>query len=151
MKKILIIDDEPPIARLIGAALKTAGLEHAVDYCRDGAQGKIKAAQDEYDLITLDLNMPLMDGFEALEEMKANAKSANTPVVILTAEDDAGLHLRLRQSGAAAIVMKPVSIEDLGALLGRALAGEPIEEDSGPEGDTDLRGMASAEPPGTPD
>jgi two-component system copper resistance phosphate regulon response regulator CusR len=151
MKRILIIDDDPPIARLIGAALKAEGVEHAVEYCRDGAPGKIKAAQDEYDLITLDLNMPLMDGFEALEEMKSHARSADTPVVIVTAEDDAATHLRLRESGAAAVVTKPLSVEDLGALLGKALSGQPIEEGAGPAGDADLRGMGSAEPPNTPE
>jgi DNA-binding response OmpR family regulator len=147
VKKILIIDDEPPIARLIGIALKSAGVDHTVDYQRDGALGKIKAAQGDYDLITLDINMPLMDGVEALQEMKANRTSADTPVVVVTAEDDAALHSRLMDAGAAAVATKPISVEDLGQLLAKVLAGEPLEEISGPGGDADLQGLDVAEPP----
>jgi CheY-like chemotaxis protein len=127
MKTVLVIDDEPPIARLVAAALKSAGVEHTVDYYSDGAQGKIRAAEGDYDLITLDINMPLMDGFEALEEMKSNPQSADTPVVVLTAEDDDAVHRGLTSAGAAAVVTKPVRIEDLGKLLSRVLSGESVE------------------------
>jgi CheY-like chemotaxis protein len=131
MKKILVIDDEAPIARLIATVLKSADIEHTMDYCSDGAQGKIKAAQGEYDLITLDINMPLMDGVEALEEMKGNPKSAAIPVVVITADDDPDLHARLLGAGAAAVVTKPAPAEDLGKLLTQILSDADIRPLSG--------------------
>jgi CheY-like chemotaxis protein len=136
MKKILVIDDEAPIARLIATVLKSAGIEHTMDYCSDGAQGKIKAAQGEYDLITLDINMPLMDGVEALEEMKGNPKSAAIPVVVITADDDPDLHARLLGAGAAAVVTKPAPAEDLGKLLTQILS------------DADIRPLSGTDDPG---
>jgi CheY-like chemotaxis protein len=148
MKTILVIDDEAPIARLIGAALKSAGVDHTVDYYSDGAQGKIKAAQGEYDLITLDINMPLMDGMEALVEMKSDPKSAATPVVVVTAEDDEGVHRDLMGAGAAAVITKPVTVEDLGKVLSQVLAGQPVDALLGPEKDPDLQDLGG---PGVPD
>ncbi len=143
MRKILVIDDQAPIARLVTSALKSAGIEHTMDYCSDGAQGKIKAAQGEYDLISLDINMPLMDGVEALEEMKGNPKSASIPVVVITADEDTELHARLLGAGAAAVVTKPAPADDLGKLLERVLAGEDVREVSAPAGDSDLAPLDS--------
>lgn len=84
MKRILVIDDEPVVAQLIGLALQKANLEHTLDYCSDGGQGRVKAAEGIYDLIALDLAMPLMDGIAALEEIKRNPRSASIPVVVIT-------------------------------------------------------------------
>jgi CheY-like chemotaxis protein len=143
MRKILVIDDEAPIARLITTVLKSTGIEHTMDYCSDGAQGKIKAAQGEYDLISLDINMPLMDGVEALEEMKGNPKSAGIPVVVITADEDPDLHARLLSAGAAAVVTKPAPAEDLGKLLEQVLAGGDVRPLSAPGGDSDLAPLDS--------
>ena len=152
MRRILVIDDEPPIARLIGLVLKGAGVDHQMDYCSDGAQGKIKAAQGEYDLITLDINMPLMGGVEALQEMKRNPKSAATPVVVVTAEEDAELHRRLMEAGAATVITKPVDADGLGKQLSSVLSGQPIPGPLVSGGDkSELRPLlGDTAPPATP-
>ena len=139
MKKVLVIDDEPPVARLIAAALKSAGVEHSLDYCSDGAQGRAKAAQGQYDLITLDLHMPLMGGVEALREMKRDPKSAHIPVVVVTGQHDPAFHKRVMELGAAALITKPFQIDQLGTILGQVLAGEHIEPVASPDQDSDLR------------
>ncbi len=138
MKKILVIDDEPPVARLIGAALKAADIEHTIDYCSDGALGRTKAAHGQYDLITLDLLMPLMGGLEALRELKQNPNSASIPVVIVTAQKDPEFHRRAIELGAAALITKPFEINDLAAILAQLLAGEQVELPPGMPG-SDLR------------
>jgi CheY-like chemotaxis protein len=122
MKKVLVIDDEPLVARLMTEVLKMANLECRIDYCSDGGQGRAKAAQGKYDLISLDLAMPLMDGFEALEEIKRNPKSNQTPVVVVTGRLEAALHERAMQMGAAAVVTKPFNVWDLGNTLRLILA-----------------------------
>lgn len=127
MKKVLVIDDEPPVARLISAALDSADVEHTIDYCRDGGQGRTKAAHGGYDLITLDLHMPLMGGIEAIREMKRNPRSAGIPIVVVTGEEDPAFHNRARQFGAAAIIIKPFQIDLLGRILSRLLAGPQAE------------------------
>jgi CheY-like chemotaxis protein len=126
MKRILVIDDDPPIARLVGAALKAAGVEHSLDYCSDGAQGVIKATQGGYDLIALDLHMPFMGGVEALKEMGRSEKSAQIPVVVITAQEDPAFHRRARELGAVAVVTKPFSTGDLGNLLRQVLSTELV-------------------------
>jgi len=134
MKKILVIDDDAFVARLISAALQDADLEHAVDYCSDGGQGRLKAAQGGYDLISLDLAMPLMDGVAALAEMKQNPKSAHIPVVVITGHKDPTLHQRVMEMGATALLTKPFRAEEVSAVFRRILAGGqavPAEDDHG--------------------
>jgi len=141
MKRILVIDDEPTVARLIRAALEAAGVEHILDYCSDGAQGRTKAAQGQYDLITLDLHMPLMGGVEALREMKQNPKSADIPVVVITAQKDPTFHQRATQFGTAAVITKPFQVKELGSILARILVGEQFEQPLGVDQDPDLRSL----------
>ncbi len=125
MKKILVIDDEPTVAHLIAAALRSAGIQHTIDYCSDGAQGRRKAARGGYDLITLDRNMPVMTGDQALREIKRNRRCASVPVVVITAQKDPDFHEHVVELGAAALIVKPFHPRDLGAILQRILAGEP--------------------------
>lgn len=124
MKRVLVVDDEAPVARLVSAALKRVEIEHTLDYCSDGAQGRARAAQGGHDLIILDLAMPFMDGVAALEEIKRNPKSSRIPVVVLTAMRDSALHARVTELGAAALVTKPCKVGELGAILRIALSEE---------------------------
>jgi len=133
VKKILVIDDEAFVARLIKAALEAADVKHEIDYCSDGAQGRVKAAQGQYDLITLDLHMPFMGGIEALMEIKRNPTSANIPVVVVTAQSDPAFHRRALEMGAAALITKPFRSDELGRVLQQVLTGEPTEPPA-PEG-----------------
>jgi CheY-like chemotaxis protein len=126
MKRILVIDDDPPVARIVKAALDSVKVEHALDYCSDGGQGRAKAAQGGYDLICLDLSMPFMDGFEALGEMKRNPKSAQIPVVVITGEQEPEIHHRVMELGAAAVFTKPFEPVHLGHLLQHILAGGQV-------------------------
>jgi len=124
MKRILVIDDDPPVARMIEVALDMAKVEHVLDHCSDGGQGRAKAAQGSYDLICLDLSMPFMDGFEALGEMKRNPKSAHIPVAVITGAQEPEVHQRVMELGAAAIVTKPFEPMQLAGVLQQVLAGE---------------------------
>jgi chemosensory pili system protein ChpA (sensor histidine kinase/response regulator) len=127
MKRILVIDDDPPVARIVKAALDIVKVEHTLDYCSDGGQGRAKAAQGGYDLICLDLSMPFMDGFEALGEMKRNPKSAQIPVVVITGAQEPEMRQRVMELGAAAVFAKPFEPVHLGHLLQRVLAGEQVQ------------------------
>ena len=121
MKRVLVIEDEGYVARLVTLALEMRGVPAVVDHVADGGLGKIKAASGSYDLITLDIAMPLMDGVEALSAIKADPRSKDTPVVIITGVQDVGLEGKVRAMGAAEFIMKPFGVEDLGETLGRVL------------------------------
>jgi len=123
VKRVLVVDDDPSVSRLVSAALASIHVEHEIDYCSDGGQGRLKAAQGQYDLIALDLHMPFMGGVEALEEMKRNPKSARIPVVVITAQQDPAVHAQVRQLGALATVTKPFQVLDLVTIFRLAFAG----------------------------
>lgn len=131
MKRVLVVDDDPSVARLVSAALARADVQHKIDYCSDGGQGRAKAAQGGFDLIALDLHMPFMGGVEALEEMKRNPKSAGIPVVVITAQQDPALHAKVKELGAVATVTKPFQMWDLVSIFRLVFAGDQAK--SGPD------------------
>ncbi len=130
MARVLVIDDDPLIPRLVGAALKENQLDHSIEYCSDGGQGRLKAAGGGYDLIVLDLNMPFMDGVAALEDMKLNPKSAATPVIVLTALTDSAVLSKVKTLGAVAVIHKPFQHWDLANAVRLVLAGPAAGKNS---------------------
>ena len=121
MKKVLVVDDQPTVVRLIDATLKKIGVEYVLDYCSDGAQGRLKALQRPYDLIILDLAMPFMGGLEALAEIKRDPKTADVIVVVITGIKEPAQHREAERLGAAAVVTKPFEIEEFARILRLAL------------------------------
>ena len=81
--KILLVDDDIQLVALLRELLESRGYE--IDVAYDGVEGAEKALRTRYNLIILDLMMPLKDGFEVLREIRAKW---DTPVIILTARDD---------------------------------------------------------------
>jgi two-component system OmpR family response regulator len=132
MRKVLVIDDDPAIARLVGAALEKRKLDHDLEYCGDGGQGRLKAAAGGYDLIVLDLAMPFMDGVAALAEMRRNPKSRAVPVVVVTALTDPALHQQVRDLGAVAVITKPFEHWELADAVRLVLAGDELQPPAGP-------------------
>jgi CheY-like chemotaxis protein len=119
-KRILVVDDEEMIARMLETNLKRAGYE--VVTAVNGRDGLEKAAADKPDLILMDVQMPMMDGFAALEALKATPETASIPVVMLTSKtQEADLNQGL-DSGAEFYVTKPVDPQDLLGLIERLFA-----------------------------
>jgi len=85
-KKILIVEDEPDIVKLIEYNLQRAGFETICAY--DGMSGQKQAKEDLPDLIILDLMLPELDGFEVCKSLKRNEKTANIPILMLTAREE---------------------------------------------------------------
>jgi CheY-like chemotaxis protein len=84
MKKILVVDDEENIRELYKEELEDMG--YAVTTVSDGAEALAKMDTDKFDLVTLDMRMPDMDGIETLRKMKE--KDQTLPVVICTAYEE---------------------------------------------------------------
>lgn len=113
---VLVVDDLPLNRRVACLALKR--LDCLAKEAGDGKQALELAAQETFDLILMDLRMPVMGGLEAAEKLKANeGPNQNTPIIALTAsayEEDKKACL---EAGMVAHVAKPFRIETLDALL----------------------------------
>ena len=103
-KRILVIDDEPDIREVTQIALEeTAGWTTLA--ASSGAEGLATAAAELPDAILLDVMMPDMDGFTVLGKLKADPRTAEIPVILLTAKVQS-VHGKLRAQGAG-VILKP--------------------------------------------
>jgi diguanylate cyclase (GGDEF)-like protein len=81
---ILVVDDDPDIARFVEVNLRSAGYEVAV--AADGEEALDRAQDMRPDLVLLDVMMPRIDGFEVAQRLRKNPKTANTSIIMLTAK-----------------------------------------------------------------
>jgi len=81
---ILVVDDDPDIARFVEVNLRSAGYEVAV--AADGEEALERAAEMRPDLVLLDVMMPRIDGFEVAQRLRRNPQTANTSIIMLTAK-----------------------------------------------------------------
>ena len=82
--RILVVDDDPDIARFIEVNLRTQG--HEVEMASDGVEALERAVDWRPDLALIDVMMPRMDGFEVVERIRANPRTANMSIILLTAK-----------------------------------------------------------------
>src|SRR3989344_6219390 len=81
-KKVLIIEDDDFLVQMYATKLELENF--SVLMATDGAKGLKMVAKEKPDLVLLDLNLPVMDGFTVLEELKKNAETKDIPVLVLT-------------------------------------------------------------------
>lgn len=103
--RLLIIDDQPASVGLLLAYLGHRDLD--IQVALDGQDGLIKAVGGLPDLILLDVRMPILDGFSVCERLKADPRTADTPVIFLTASDEMDDKLRGFAVGGADYITKP--------------------------------------------
>ena len=106
--KILIVEDDQILSDTIKQCIQK---EYEVEQAYDGEEGILYAQQDIYDVIILDLMMPIMNGYEVLVELRK--KKIITPVLILTAKDSLNDKIRGFKSGADDYLVKPFEKEEL--------------------------------------
>jgi two-component system, OmpR family, KDP operon response regulator KdpE len=114
--KVLIIDDEPPIRKLLRMGLSTQGYE-----ILDATNGKTALAllDEKPDLIILDLGLPDMQGLDLLAAIRARDESV--PIVVLSSRSDEGVKVRALDLGADDYLTKPFGMEELLARMRAAL------------------------------
>ncbi len=110
-KKILAVDDERHIVRLVEVNLQRAGYEVVTAY--DGREALEKVKSENPDLVVLDVMMPYMDGFEVLKNLKAEPATAEIPVIMLTAKAQDADVFRGWQSGVDCYLTKPFNPMEL--------------------------------------
>lgn len=140
MAHILLVDDDLAIRATIAAVLRQAG--HQIHQAENGMEAQRYVENTRPDLIITDVQMPVMDGFQLLKQLRARKETAFVPILCLTEGDDYEERVRGFRLGADDFVTKPFSPRDLVARVKRILEPQPIfDEISGVfEKQTDLEG-----------
>lgn len=123
MQKILLVEDEPNIARFVELELGHEG--YAVTKAEDGREGLKLAEEGSYDLMLLDIMLPGLNGLEVLRRLR---KSSQLPVIMLTARDAVMDKVTGLDMGADDYITKPFSIEELLARIRTALRKRSRQE-----------------------
>ena len=120
--RILVIEDDPKIARILVKGLEA---DHfAVDLSKDGEEGLHLATEIDYDLVVLDWNLPKMDGLTVLKRLRKAGSNKRT--LLLTARGEVSDRVSGLQAGADDYLVKPFSFEELLARV-YALLRRPNE------------------------
>lgn len=120
-RRILVVDDQPSIRRLLETGLRDAGAE--VHMAADGRAALDLMQTDEPELVLLDLTMPGLSGWEVLETLRATARYARLPVILQTSADDFQSFERARRLEVAAFVSKPFRLGEVVETCRRVLDG----------------------------
>jgi len=117
-RRILLAEDSATIQILVSSILELAG--HQVEIVANGAEAVRAASLDAFDLILMDLHMPVMDGFEAVRRIRAaEAAGRRIPIVALTANVMSGDVERCRAAGTDDFLAKPINMDQLLATIAR--------------------------------
>jgi response regulator RpfG family c-di-GMP phosphodiesterase len=121
--RILLVDDEPALRELLRATLE--GADVTVDEADSGLEAEARIRRRRPDVIVLDLRMPGMSGAELCKRLKAEERTRDIPIVLLTGADPEEAR-RAQRAGASALVHKPFSPLDLLAVVERVAGGTPV-------------------------
>jgi len=118
-RRILIVEDRPPDVRLTKRALKKAGYDVEVDVTENGREAldHLTNGAPKPDLVLLDWMMPLVNGAEVLEFMRADPVLRRMPVVVLTTSASEGDVIAAYDKGCNAYLTKPVDPTDFQATI----------------------------------
>ncbi len=122
-KKILIIDDECDLVEILALRLQAEGFE--VDTSSDPVQGVGLAITNHYDVVILDLIMPVMDGWQVCQKLRENEMTQKIPIIIVTAAASKDIEEKAKFAGASKVLLKPFDEKELIALA-KTLSENPL-------------------------
>ncbi len=108
---ILVVEDNPINQKVLATLLRKRGYE--VDVANDGAQAVQRATENEYGLILMDLQMPVLDGYEAARLIRSFTRSACPPIIAVTAHTLNGEKQQCLEAGMNGYLPKPVDSHEL--------------------------------------
>jgi CheY-like chemotaxis protein len=124
-QRVLVVDDSEVIRRLIAVNLEFAGLD--VQVAVDGRHCLEAAVDWQPDLITMDINMPGLNGFETASRLRSHPDTARIPIMLLTARTHPSDRAAAERLGIEAYVTNPFEPDHLVAKV-TALLREPVGE-----------------------
>lgn len=110
--KVLVVDDFPTMRRIVKNSLKQLGFSDFTEAC-DGVDALEKLKNGSYDFVVTDWNMPNMTGYELLKAIRADAALKDTPVLLVTAENDKENVIQAVQAGVNNYIVKPFTVNIL--------------------------------------
>jgi two-component system chemotaxis response regulator CheY len=116
-KRILTIDDSKTMRDMLLLTLTDAGFE--VLQGVDGEDGLAVLGDQKVDVIITDINMPKMDGYEVIRQLRQNPRHKTTPILVLTTESDGDKRNIARNAGATGWMVKPFDPEGLIAIINK--------------------------------
>jgi two-component system, chemotaxis family, chemotaxis protein CheY len=120
VKTILTVDDSRTMREMLLAALTQMG--HRVVQADDGLAGLERLREQPADLIITDINMPRLDGFGFIEEVRRDPRHRATPILVLTTENQVSRKDRARRAGATGWIVKPFDPVKLADAIRRVTA-----------------------------
>jgi len=122
--KILVVDDEIESRVVIKETLADIGVETAVTTAANGSEAIERATSEDFDLVIMDLLMPVMNGVEALKLI--HMSEPEIPIIVVTGATEEEIKQHALQGGANIILQKPIDAEELAAAVRKLLgvAGE---------------------------
>lgn len=124
--KILVVDDNPDNVELLAKRLAAAGYRTCEAY--DGEEALVRVAEEEPDLVILDVMMPKLDGFEVCRRLKTQEATRGIPVIMLTAKREVPDKIRGLDTGADDYVTKPFNPQELMARVRSLLNLRTIQQ-----------------------
>jgi len=118
----LVVEDNEENRDILKRRLMREGYQ--VDTANDGREGLTCLENNIYNLVILDIHMPVMDGVEVLKAMKDNAAYADIPVIMLTAFEEMEIVLECMRSGACGYLTKPYSMDDVNLRIQDCLSAK---------------------------
>ena len=119
----LVIEDDEGVAFIYTKAIETAGFE--VEVIRDGNTALARLAVIVPHLVVLDLHLPCMEGTDILQQIRADARLAETRIIVVTGDPLAAEEL---QDRADLVLIKPVSFNQLHNLATRLVSAAPLDK-----------------------
>lgn len=113
--KVLIVEDEVPIAEMIRYNLESEG--YLVAHAETGEEAEMLVAEDNFDLVLLDWMLPTVSGIEICRRLRSKPDTKAIPIVMLTARGEEGDRIRGLSTGADDYVVKPFSVPELMARV----------------------------------
>jgi len=139
--KLMTVDDSRTIRRIVTTYAKELAPDVAIMEAANGQECIDKCKEELPDLIVLDVNMPVMNGEECLQNLRADERTKNIAVVMLTTESEKQLVVRLLQSGVQQFIIKPFEKDEFVKKVGGVIKklpegkGETTGVEETPEGD----------------
>ena len=121
MTKVLYIEDNDDNLYMLKMRLELLG-DFEVTAAEDGQKGCEMAATEQPDIILMDLEMPVVDGWEATRRLKGNPQTRNIPVIVLSAHALAGKREKAIAAGCNEFDSTPIEFDRLVATMRRVLA-----------------------------
>ena len=126
MARVLVVDDSTMVRKYHQFFLSALG--HVVAEAEDGYIGLEMLLLSQYDLIITDINMPRMDGFQFIAEMRQIASYETTPIIIVTSQEECDDAERGKEVGANLFFVKPTELEQLIYWVRNLLEGVDTKE-----------------------